>query len=147
MSIESIELWHRRARPEPTARDFDVQLGCHLEEIVEMLDTLMFDHGASMRGQLTLARTSLDSLSQALKKGYMTASIADRNGFLDSLADQIVTATGCGHCASMQTSEALRRVNASNWSKFDDDGQPIRDANGKIAKGPGYKEPDLEGLY
>lgn len=147
MSIESIELWHRRARPEPTARDFDVQLGCHLEEIVEMLDTLTLNQGSDMPGHLTLARTALDSLATALKRGYMTAAVVDREGFLDSLADQLVTAIGAGHCAGMQTAEALRRVNASNWSKFDDDGQPIRDANGKIAKGPGYKEPDLEGLY
>lgn len=147
MSIESIELWHRRARHEPSERDFDVQLGCHLEEVVEMLDELIFNHGAQLPGQLTLARTSLDSLSQGLKKGYLKASIKDRRAFLDSLADQIVTGVGVGHCAHMRTSDGLRRVNESNWSKFDDDGQPIRDANGKIAKGPSYKEPNLDGLY
>jgi hypothetical protein len=47
----------------------------------------------------------------------------------------------------MQATEAVRRVNQSNWSKFDKDGQPIRDKDGKIAKGPDYKQPDLEGLY
>ena len=37
MSTEIIELWHKRARPVPTDRDFNVQMGCHLEEIAEML--------------------------------------------------------------------------------------------------------------
>jgi len=35
MSIDSMYLWHLRARPEPTSRDFDVQLGCHLEEVAK----------------------------------------------------------------------------------------------------------------
>jgi hypothetical protein len=47
----------------------------------------------------------------------------------------------------MNGPEALRRVNGSNWSKFNDDGQPIFDENGKIAKGPRYERPDLTGLY
>jgi hypothetical protein len=38
--------------------------------------------------------------------------------------------------------EAMDEVNASNWSKFVD-GQPIVDANQKIAKGPGYFKANL----
>lgn len=146
MSIESIELWQKRARPEPTQRDFAVALGVHLEEIVEMLDTLTFNQGYDMPGHLTLARTALDSIATALKRGYMTAGIADREGFLDSLADQVVTAIGAGHCAGMQTAEAVERVNVSNWTKTVD-GEFQRDANGKITKPSTYVPPDLKGLY
>jgi len=146
MSIESIELWHKRARPNPTDKDFSIQVACHLEEVVEMLDTLMFDHGSPMPGSGTLARSALDTLSAALKKGYATASVLDRKELLDSLADQIVTAVGVGHCAGMQTAKACERVNTSNWTKTVD-GEFIRDANGKIAKPATYVAPDLEGLY
>lgn len=146
MSIESIELWHRRARPEPTDKDFNVQLGCHLEEIVEMLDTLVFDNGTEMLGEHTLARSALNSLSNTLKRGYVTAGIIDRGEFLDSLADQVVTAIGAGHCAGMKTAEACERVNTSNWTKTVD-GEFQRDANGKITKPSTYVPPDLKGLY
>jgi hypothetical protein len=146
MSIESIELWHRRARPEPTQRDFATQLGCHLEEVVEMLDTLTFNQGSDMPGHLTLARTALDSLATSLKRGYMTAGVVDREGFLDSLADQVVTAIGAGYCAGMQTAEAIERVNVSNWTKTVD-GEFQRDANGKITKPSTYVPPDLKGLW
>ena len=146
MSIESIELWHRRARPDPTQRDFATQLGCHLEKVVEMLDTLVFNQGYDMPGHLTLARTALDSLATSLKRGYMTAGVVDREGFLDSLADQVVTAIGAGHCAGMQTAEAIERVNVSNWTKTVD-GEFQRDANGKITKPSTYVPPDLKGLY
>ena len=147
MSIESIELWHKRARPEPNEKNFNVQLGCHLEEIVEMLDSLVFHNGEPMLGQHMLARSTIETLSQSLKRGFIVAHVHDREAFLDSLADQVVTAVGAGHCAHMNTSEAVRRVNASNWSKFDADGLPVFDANGKIAKPDSYRPPDLSGLY
>ncbi len=67
--------------------------------------------------------------------------------FLDSLADQIVTSVGVGHCAGMKTAEAVTAVNRSNYSKFDKNGYPIFNDSGKIAKGPDYAPPNLEGLY
>jgi hypothetical protein len=66
---------------------------------------------------------------------------------LESIADQIVTGIGVAHCAQMDAITACDVVNASNWSKFDADGQPIFNANGKIIKGPGYFPPSLDGLY
>ena len=145
--IESIELWQRRARPKPTDRDFNVALGVHFEEIVEMLDALVFDMPTGeMLGEHTMARSALNELSQYLKKNVAVAVAFDREAFLDSLADQMVTAVGVGHCAGMKTSDACRQVNQSNWSKFVD-GQPVFDAHGKIAKPAGYVPPDLTGLF
>jgi hypothetical protein len=40
MTIGSIARWHQAARPEPTASDLRVQIGCHLEEVAEMLEAL-----------------------------------------------------------------------------------------------------------
>jgi hypothetical protein len=84
-------------------------------------------------------------LSDALKAGG-DIYVNNREEFLDSIADQIVTGVGVGHCAKMQVAEAVRRVNTSNWSKFDNDGNPIFNENGKISKGPNYTPPDLTGL-
>jgi hypothetical protein len=47
----------------------------------------------------------------------------------------------------MKTAEAVTAVNRSNYSKFDKNGYPIFNENGKIAKGPDYTPPNLEGLY
>ncbi|MFM7011485.1 MAG: hypothetical protein ACKO0Z_19510 [Betaproteobacteria bacterium] len=146
MSIESIELWHKRARPNPNARNLDVQVACHLEEIAEMFEVLRLTD----RYGTDLSRTVWDQLhllSQSLKEGLLKAEINERGPFLDALADQVVTAVGVGHCADMRVSEAVRRVNASNWTKYDEDGLPLFSENGKIQKGPRYTPPDLEGLY
>lgn len=148
MNIESIELWHKRARPEPTDKDFNIQLGCHFEEFVEMLECLHFTHpkfGTSAGGDMTLM-TLMHEMATELKANRVQAEVVERQGFLDSLADQVVTAIGVGHCAGMKTAEACDRVNTSNWTKTVD-GEFIRDANGKIAKPATYVAPDLEGLY
>jgi predicted HAD superfamily Cof-like phosphohydrolase len=44
------------------------------------------------------------------------------------------------------THEAFRRVHESNMSKLGLDGKPIKREDGKILKGPNYKEPDLSDL-
>ena len=41
---------------------------------------------------------------------------------------------------------AFNRVHKSNMSKLDNDGKPIYNNDGKVLKGPNYKEPDLEDL-
>lgn len=43
-------------------------------------------------------------------------------------------------------SEAFRRVHKSNLSKLGPDGQPVRDATGKVMKGPNYQPPELADL-
>lgn len=153
MSIEFIELWHQRARPNPTDKDFNTQLGCHLEEFGEMLENLVGVDVETEEGvaedYLTDVYNMICNVADMLKEGAIAARIPDANrrAFLDSLADQIVTATGVGHCAGMNTAEAVRRVNTSNFTKYTEDGQPIFDANGKVTKGPRYQPPNLDGLY
>lgn len=143
-----IEMWHKRARPAPTQADFNTQLGCHVEEFIEMLDSLYLRvNGTTLDYDIEHMYVALTELAKGLKANQIDARIVRRGDFLDSIADQVVTGVGAAYCAGTQPTEALRRVNQSNWSKFDTDGQPLRDADGKIAKGPNYEPPNLEGLY
>ena len=145
-TLRDMEIWHERARPEPTTANMNVQLGCHFEEICEMMECLTSSDKAG-DGVLNDAYNTLLYLAEKLKSGgiRVAVSVAERNEFLDSLADQVVTAAGVAHCAGMDMTEACKRVNASNWSKFVD-GQPVFNESGKIAKGPDYAPPDLRGL-
>jgi predicted HAD superfamily Cof-like phosphohydrolase len=146
MSIDLIQLWFEKARQFPTERDLYVQTGVHFEEVAEMLSAMTSDDEYTLL-LMERAHTALSKLSYNLKHGG-TFSIHDRKEFLDALCDQIVTATGVGHDAGMQITEAVRRVNHSNWTKNDPaTGEVLRDENGKIQKGPNYAPPDLEGLY
>jgi predicted HAD superfamily Cof-like phosphohydrolase len=148
MSIESISLWQKRARPTPNNRDFDVALGCHLEEIVEMIEALRFSHrngtGVQMPGKNSMLYQQVKDFADGLKAGRIIAEVANRKELVDALADQIVTAVGVGHCASTDIVKAVDIVNTSNWSKFSPNGEPYFDQNGKVLKGPNYVPPALD---
>lgn len=147
MSLDITELWFKRAVPAPTDDNLQVQVGCHAEEFGEMLEALTGVDGLDER-MIRNLEAEVKLVAKALKTKNIRVQIANRKDFLDSLADQIVTATGCGHMADMNVPEALNRVNSSNFSKFDENGYPIFDENGKVAKNKAtYKPADLEGLY
>ena len=142
-SIRSISDWHALARPEPDAKALAVQLGCHLEEVAEMLEAVEFCRaGYAIAGAHTKLYDALSDLATYLKTGNHTITITDRAALLDSLADQVVTAVGVAHCAGMDFPGALAEVNRSNWSKFEN-GAPVFLTGGKIGKGEFYTPPDL----
>jgi predicted HAD superfamily Cof-like phosphohydrolase len=143
--IPMIEMWHEKARPVPNDDHLRVQTGVHFEEACEMLAAM---RGADEYSDVMLDRlhTAMTVVALGMKQGHIKFTVCDREDFLDSLCDQIVTAVGVGHCAGMNMSEGVRRVNASNWSKFKH-GKPEFDQNGKIDKPDTYLPPNLEGLY
>jgi hypothetical protein len=104
-------------------------------------------HGLLFSEQQNWDVEELQEMEIELKNGELLANITDRKEFLDSLADQVVTAVGAGYCAGMKTADAVAAVNRSNYSKFDKNGYPIFNKQGKIAKGADYAPPNLEGMY
>src|SRR5690606_25851396 len=132
MTIQNTKQWFEAAVPEPTENSRAVQLGCHLEEVVEMLENLAFDTPQA-DADASIASHYLTHLSLSLKAGDAVPTIIDRTDHLDALCDQIVTAVGCAHMEGMDIQGALAEVNRSNWSKFVD-GKPVFDENGKIKK-------------
>jgi predicted HAD superfamily Cof-like phosphohydrolase len=136
-------LWFKRAVPKPTSKNFHTQVGCHLEEVLEMVNALSTDdpYTASL---LSRAEVALEHLSKLLKSGDQLVYVKpdEEAEFLDALCDQLVTATGIGHMKGYKILEALDEVNRSNWSKFVG-GVPVFDANQKIQKGPDYFKADL----
>lgn len=94
--------------------------------------------------KLTKAIGALTVLSDLMKSDGEAFEVIPeyRVAVLDSLADQIVTATGIGVFLGMNVPGALAEVNRSNYSKFED-GEPIFNENKKVMKGKDYTPPDL----
>lgn len=145
MNMNQIKQWHERARPSPTPKQLNTQIGCHFEEVVEMLEALKPIYLSDWE-DVDSAIVTLTKLANRLKSNDLPVDILSRENLLDSLCDQIVTAIGVAHCADMDIVEGVYRVDDSNWSKYVH-GQPIFDKNGKITKGPNYEPPDLKGLF
>ena len=108
-----------------------------------MLDELTPSCDDSMQ-VLADAQAALGKLSLLMKTNHMAIFPANSNrlALLDSLADQIVTATGVGTFLGMNVPGALAEVNRSNYSKFED-GEPVFNENKKVMKGKDYTPPDL----
>ena len=130
VSVSDITLWFETAKPLVTERHISTQLACHIEEFCEMLEAL----GELVPQQLIAIK----------EKYYQGVEIKqDKVALLDSLCDQVVTATGIAYFNGFKFDEALTNVNQSNWSKFVNN-KPICNENGKIMKGANYKAPELE---
>lgn len=150
-TVSEIKTWFQKAVPAPSDKNRAVQLGCHFEEVGEMLRAMGLNGmDYSMLADLT---SELAAMASELKdSGKDVASLQllsdevfpmfDKTELLDALCDQIVTAVGVAHMFGLNIEGALTEVNRSNWSKFVNEA-PVFDENGKIAKGPDYTPPDL----
>ena len=140
LNIKPILGWFQQAKPNPTTEDACVQIGCHYEEVAEMMEST---------GDKTISE-SVDFLASLYKGVYASESkqiadnLSDRKlDTLDSLCDQIVTAIGVAYMLGFDIEKALAEVNRSNWSKFVD-GKPQFNEQGKIAKPESYSPPELK---
>ena len=104
-TLESTRQWFLKAEPNPTSKNISTQVGCHLEEVAEMLETIssIYKDDAKILASL---HDAINYVADRIKQnGGIVAK--DRIGLLDSIADQIVTATGVGTFLGMNVPGAL----------------------------------------
>ena len=89
--------------------------------------------------RLELIQEELDELSEA---------VADRDmiQIADALTDLLYVVYGAGHAFGIELDECFHEVHRSNMSKLGENGRPIHREDGKVMKGPGFFEPDLESI-
>lgn len=140
--IAKIKEWFEVAVPKPTEENKAIQIGCHLEEVAEMLNGFNPQLGNFIDkfAKAYKERKTLDNVAFYGKVIFTENKLIE---LLDALCDQIVTAIGVAHMFGFDIKKALAEVNKSNWSKFEN-GKPVFYKNGKIKKGKYYKEPELE---
>lgn len=80
-----------------------------------------------------------------LMNGVLIPDIIRRN-ILKETADLLYVVFGFCVTYNLPIEEAFMRVHRSNMSKLGADGKPIYREDGKVSKGPNYKEPNLKGL-
>lgn len=138
--------WFNKAVPAPKMKNFTTQLGVHYEEVRESLLELKATD-AQTHNIIMRTMAALHELAERLKANEAVIEVPQGKQallFLDALCDQIVTATGTGHMLGYDMVGAMTEVNRSNFSKFDEAGQPIFNENMKIMKGENYTQAVLE---
>jgi predicted HAD superfamily Cof-like phosphohydrolase len=71
---------------------------------------------------------------------------AGKEHFLKELCDLAYVIYGTAEAFGWNLDEAIERIHLSNMSKLDAEGKPIHREDGKVMKGPNYKEPYLGDL-
>lgn len=142
MDIQEIIEWFKAAKPEPTEKDKATKIGCHFEEVSEMMWSLSCNNIANKTYEFSEEFYASSAIDKDIDGEFVELPKNWEIDLLDALCDQIVTAIGVGYMMGFDMVGALDEVNKSNWSKFKD-GVPAFDENGKIAKADGYFKPDL----
>lgn len=83
-----------------------------------------------------LIREELEELREALDG-------RDIIGVADALTDLLYVVYGAGHSFGIQLDKCFEEIHSSNMSKLGEDGKPIYRKDGKVLKGPNYRQPDL----
>lgn len=141
--VQDVFNWIQKAVPSPTNKNIHVQFGVHLEEVRELLLEVHTNDITTMM-MLDATKKNLQALADRLKCESGIVSFPNREATLDAICDQLVTNTGLAYMLQLDPVGAFAEVNGSNWSKFDEEGNPIFNEQGKIVKGPNYKRPDLK---
>ena len=129
--------WFKICKPNPTPEQACIQIGVHIEEFAEMIDSLGWRmHAFKLQKLAELYKTKALVCMESLE-------CVDRVELLDAIIDQNVTGKGICHTMGFDFDCALEEVERSNASKLED-GKPVFDENGKIAKGKDYFRPELK---
>ncbi len=133
--VNNILNWFKSADATPDNKSVSVQIGCHFEETIELLTSL------------GISNTILSAHAQEYKKGVNTdfhnLPQDTKLALADAIGDGIVTLIGIGYRMNFNVLGILQEIARSNDSKFEN-GEPVRDANGKIIKGKNYIPPNLK---
>lgn len=129
--------------------NLSTQIGCHMEEFIEFVDTLSFDGDNETATflsplQVQAAMEVLKRFTTEIKRGAIVAAIAKENRAecLDSLCDMQVTGDGVAWLAGFNKVGADEMVLQANERKLVD-GKPVILDGGKVGKPEGWYPADL----
>jgi predicted HAD superfamily Cof-like phosphohydrolase len=94
---------------------------------------------ARMQMRMDLVTEEVDELKESWETN-------DEAGMLDALGDLCYVAIGWAVEMGWDFDEAWRRIQESNMSKLDENGEPIFRGDGKVLKGPNFKPPVFDDL-
>ena len=77
---------------------------------------------------------------QELRDGLANKSMLE---IADALTDILYVVYGAGHAFGLDLDDCFHEVHSSNMTKLGSDGRPLYREDGKVMKGPNYREPDL----
>lgn len=96
-----------------------------------------FPDESTLKLRLRLIQEEVEELEEGCEQ-------ADLLNVAKELTDILYVTYGMGHVLGIDLDECFAEVQESNMTKLGEDGKPIyRPSDGKVLKGPNYKEPNM----
>lgn len=105
-------------------------------ELLDLRASLIWEEWVELEEEFARAKWCLDFGSK----------VPNRDRLTKEMADLLYVVYGAAVALGIDLEEAFRRVHESNMTKLVD-GKPLMRDDGKVLKGPDYREPDLTGTY
>ena len=105
-----------------------------------------FDQDVQKKASMPDRKTAMLRLKLILEEYEELETAVEEHhlvGIADALTDILYVTYGAGHAFGINLDECFEEVHESNMSKLGPDGKPIYRDDGKVMKGPDYREPDL----
>ena len=85
-------------------------------------------------------------IKEELQELFVAMAEKDMVEVADALTDILYVTYGAGHAFGIDLDACFREVQRSNMSKLGEDGKPIYREDGKVMKGPNFREPALRDI-
>ena len=92
----------------------------------------------------SVAKLRLELIREEVAELQAAVDGMDMLAIADGLTDILYVVYGAGHAFGIDLDECFHEVHSSNMTKLGPGGRPLYRKDGKVMKGPHYREPNLE---
>jgi len=119
----------------------------NFEKVIQFMNTYNqevkrkaeFPDATTTHLRVDLIEEELDELKEAIANDDLVE-------VADALADLLYVVYGAGGAFGINLDACFHEVHSSNMSKLGEDGKPIYREDGKVMKGPNFREPALRDI-
>lgn len=122
--------------------EFHDVFGVEREHSTDHLADLVLLRRRLVQEECAEAAAEFDNLRRSLEEGEPGREA--RVALAKELADLLYVTYGAAEVLGIDLQGALEEVHRSNMSKLGDDGEPVRRTDGKVLKGPNFRQADVE---
>jgi predicted HAD superfamily Cof-like phosphohydrolase len=142
-NFQRTKSWLQSCGKKPSFTNSSVQIGCHIEEFIEFLNSLTW-LGKMPEARAREAIFALNQISSMFKSGEAVGFIHhnDEEKALDAICDMEVTGNGLCFLLGFDKEGADKEVLDANDRKLVD-GKPVLLPGGKIGKPEGWVGPSI----
>ena len=117
----------------------------NFEKVIQFMNT--YGQEVKRKAELpseNIVELRLDLIEEEISELEDAIDDEDIVAVADALTDILYVVYGAGAAFGINLDACFHEVHSSNMSKLGEDGKPIYREDGKVMKGPNFREPDLK---